>query len=201
MARSIIAGLTDYSTQTISEMSEDLNESSIYLAETCELLKRTISELKESGYWESIFGDFSDYILFCTDFFERSNKEISEINKEIGKDVQAHHFARLNTIGIKASEINRQIGILWHREYPGQLKDYQNINFRMVEKLYAKSRDTVAYLMDLTNLASRLQDYVGKKMEKNDKDISFNEVVDIKPNFMGIGINFNALINKLFKKK
>ncbi|MBA4320141.1 MAG: hypothetical protein C0412_17210 [Flavobacterium sp.] len=201
MARSIVAGLTDYSTQTISEMSEDLNEWNLYLTETCEILKRTISELQESGYWESVFGDFSDYILYCIDFFERSNKEISEINKEIGEEVQTHHVTRLNTIGIKASEINRQIGALWNREYPGQLKDYQNPNFRKVEKLYNNSRDAVADLLDLTNLASRLQDYIGKKMKENSKDISLNEVVDVKPNFMGIGINFNALFNKFFKKK
>ncbi|MCH7827204.1 MAG: hypothetical protein IIC75_04400 [Bacteroidetes bacterium] len=201
MGRSIIAGLTDYSAQTIGEMSDDLQEWNSYLSEVCSRLNKIINELKESGYWEKAYYNFCEFVLHCIDFYERSNEEIKEIRSEIQNEIQMHHVSRLRTIGMKADELNREIGKLWHREYPNNMKDYTNPDFLKVETLYGKSRDAVANLLDLINLASRLQDFVGKKRGGDSKSVDLNEIVELKPNFMGLGININALIKKLFKRR
>ena len=201
MARSIVAGLTDYSSQTIAEMTTDLNDWESYLINVCELLRGKITELEASGYWTSVYGNFRYLILHAVDYIERSKDEIKEISKEIQNEIQQNHVSRLRKIGIKADELNRELGQMWNREYPDRLKDYNNNDFRKVETLYGKSRDAAANLLDLTNLASRLQDFIGWKRADEKEIDEFNKIVDLKPNFMGLGINVNAIIEKLFKRK
>jgi hypothetical protein len=201
MTRSIVAGTTDYTSQTIDEIYNDLNEWNTYLTKTCDRLNNIVAELKESGYWDIAYANFCGFISNCISIYERASEEIEEIRLEIKNEIQMHHVARLRSIGIKADELNRELGLMWHREYPNQMKDYNNLDFLKIEMLYGKSRDTAANLLDLTNLAARLQDFIGKKRDTDSNSVNLNDVVELKPNFMGIGLNINALIKKCFKRK
>ncbi len=58
-------------------------------------------------------------------------------------------------------ELNLSYGRVWHREY--KHKEYDNPDFRLVEDLYRDGRGMVADMLDLSNLAARLEDFVGRK--------------------------------------
>ena len=63
------------------------------------------------------------------------------------------------------------------------------------ENLYSNGRDELYDMIDLCNLSVRLKDFVGKKSKNN------IDLLEIKPNFFGIGLNLNNIIRRLKKKK
>jgi len=198
MVRSMIAGDTNYSSQTLQEMSEDLKEWVESLEDTCNRLTKLSEELHASGYWENVDSGFQDLILHCTAVYARAGKEIQDVLSEIGNEVQTNHVSRINTLGKTGNELNHNLGQAWHRDYPR--KEYGNPEFRKVERLYCVARDMAAGMLDLMNLASRLEDFVGKKTKATNSNVGLNEVVDLKPNFFGLGVNINALIKKFRRK-
>ena len=116
-------------------------------------------------------------------------------------EIQGHHIERLNKIGSVAHEINIQLGQIWHSESSDQYKDYRNPEFRKVESLYCQARDLAADMLDIANLSSRLEDFIGKREMKTNSVDSINEIVELKPNIMGFGINLNAIIKRFRKHK
>lgn len=197
----MLAGDTNYTPQTLHEMSTDLKEWIDSLEATCKKLRMVSTGLQQSGYWENMYSGFQDLVLYCIEVYERAKTEIQEVLSEITKEVQTHHIARLVAIGKTADKLNHQLGQMWHREYPDKLMQYGNPEFKKVELLYSEARNMAAEMLDLTNLATRLQDFVGKKNNYSNSTVGLNEVIDLKPNFMGLGLNINALIKKFFKKK
>jgi hypothetical protein len=63
----------------------------------------------------------------------------------------------------------------------------------------------VEYFKDGLNKAKNLLESSIKEIDKYWQEIDIKatneDVIDIKPNFMGLGLNINALIKKFFKKK
>ncbi|MDJ0552960.1 MAG: hypothetical protein QNJ68_00645 [Microcoleaceae cyanobacterium MO_207.B10] len=51
MSRSLFAGLTDYSYQTLSDMLQDLEEWIVSLRKTHDFFDKTINQLTQNGYW------------------------------------------------------------------------------------------------------------------------------------------------------
>lgn len=79
----------------------------------------------------------------------------------------------MQKISTTAREINMSIGKIWHQAYDN--KDYDNPNFRIVEQIYCDTRDMAVNLLDISNIAERLNDYIGKtrfNMKKNNPWIS-----------------------------
>ncbi|MBX2991557.1 MAG: hypothetical protein KF749_10380 [Bacteroidetes bacterium] len=200
MVRSLMAGDTDYSSQTLSEMSGDLKQWIHSLRETCKTLKGVRDELQQSGYWDNVYAGFKDLIVHCMSIYDRAANEIQEVVSELTQEIQSHHVARLRSIGDTARGINQELGQMWHREYPQHLMDYENSDFRKVEKLYCESRDMAAGMLDLKNLATRLENFIGKKMQTENSRLGINQLIELKPNFFGIGLNINALIHRIFRK-
>ena len=114
--------------------------------------------------------------------------------------MSAHHCARLRKIGVRSHKLNLDFATLWNKGYPDDKKDYDNPLFKKVETLYSEGRDMAIGLMDLSNLAERLNDYIGKSIKKVSATEELNNIVDLKPNFFGIGININAFIKRFLKK-
>lgn len=89
------------------------------------------------------------------------------------REVKQHHVQRLYKISKIAQEINVDIGKIWHQQYNN--KQYGNADFRIVESIYRNTRDMAVNLLDISNIAERLNDYIGKtnpNMIKNNPWIS-----------------------------
>jgi hypothetical protein len=162
MSRSIIAGMTNYEHQSIEDMKHDLRDWLSSLTEVLDFLTGSVDKLKTSGYWDKtvtydIAGLFGDSIKF----YETSIGEITEIIAGINTEIEPHHINRVRALGKSANELNRRFGYVWHR---GDVhKDYENPEFSIVEQMYGRGRDMAVDMMDLTNLAVRLEDFVGRK--------------------------------------
>jgi hypothetical protein len=181
MARSILAGSTDYSHQSFSEIVKDITAEKRNVTVFIELIEQKVSSLKESGYWSKNvpqgFKSIVDYSLTC---FKTAQEEFESILKEIQIEVQEHHCTRLERVSLAGDKINNKIGDFWHNKYLDQ--DFENKEFNTVDDIYCDTRDMANNLLDISNIAYRLRDFIGKtslqmenKSSVNFKNIQFGD--------------------------
>lgn len=161
MTRGALVGCTDYSHQMLSDVVGDLNAEAKLVGEILAQIDANIAALRESGYWQShVSHDFEMATLYALRHYRTAKAEMAEISNEIRREVQAHHCARLRTVAAVAKEIHGNIGIAWHQHY--DKKEYGVDSFQMVERVYCDIRDIAGNLIDVANMAIRLEDFVGK---------------------------------------
>ena len=194
MSRGVFAGDTDYSRQSLDDMIGDIENWVKNIHSTQDFFKQTLQLLDESGYLEQhVPADFKILISRSIEILKTSIEELDEISHELAIEVRQDHVRRLYSLGLAANKMNRYYGIVWHQQFPN--KEYGDVNFRLVEDLYSKGRDTLIDMMDLCNLSERLKDFVGKKAKSN------IDLLELKPNLFGVGLNFNNIIKKIRRKR
>jgi hypothetical protein len=195
----MIAGMTDYSHQTFDDMFLDLQVWIKNLEEVTTIISKNIRKLKELEYWKKVDSDFQGIVQYSLKFYDTSIKEISEILSEIQQEVKVHHVKRIRNLYKTATDLDIRYGEIWHNRYED--KDYDNKNFRLVEELYEQGRGMAIDMRDLSNLAGRLEDFVGRKGKIKTKIGDNVDMLELKPNFFGLGINLNEVIRKFIRRK
>jgi len=168
MAKGLIGGMTDYSHQSFNDIIEDLIAEKNRAIEFRNGIQSCIDKLEANNYWKSIPVDFKSIIAYSLRHFNTAITEFEDIVKDLQIEVKTHHIQRLQRISTVAQEINVDIGKVWHQQYIG--KDYSNNDFRIVEEIYGGTRDMAVNLLDISNIAERLKDFIGKtgiKMKNN----------------------------------
>lgn len=161
MAKGIISGMTDYSHQSFNDIVEDLLKEYENVSGFIDLIEGNLAKVISSGYWkQKVPFDFINIVSYSLKHYKTSQAELKEIADEIQIEVREHHYKRLQRIATVADEINISIGKIWHQEY--DRKEYGNSDFRIVEDIYGDTRDMAVNLLDISNIASRLQDFIGK---------------------------------------
>ena len=90
-----------------------------------------------------------------------------------------------------------------------QVKDFLKLKYRPSISFLTNDvndRSHIEYFKNGLNNAKVFLESLIKEIEKywpdTNKSSEYNsDIIDIKPNFMGIGLNINAIYKKLFKKK
>ncbi len=159
--RSLLAGMTDYSHQSLRDIVRDLGSWVATLNKVQTSLESNLRKLEESGYWETVIFEVKSIFQYAIKFYDTSIKEINEILGEIQVEVQSHHISRLRRLSECAVKLNIEYGRVWHQEYI--YKDYGEPNFRILESMYAEGRDMAVDMLDLSGVVARLTDFVGKK--------------------------------------
>lgn len=169
MAKGLVGGMTDYSHQSFNDIVTDLQKEHATLTDFINGINANIEKVKASGYWnQKVSSDFTQIIGYSLKHYKTAKEELNEIAQEIQVEVREHHCKRLERIANVADEINSTIGTIWHQRYNG--KEYGNPDFLIVEDIYGDTRDMAVNLLDISNIASRLKDFIGKTkttMEKN----------------------------------
>lgn len=161
MAKGLLGGMTDYSHQSFSDIISDLEKEEKNIASFINAIEDNIAKVKGSGYWEkNVPSDFIMITAYSLKHYKTAKEELEEISKEIQSEVREHHCKRLQRISSVAGEINKDIGKIWHQQYPS--KEYGNPEFQIVENIYGDSRDMAVNLLDTSNIAARLNDFVGR---------------------------------------
>jgi hypothetical protein len=159
MTQGLFAGMTDYSNQSFQDILEDLDKFLQMSEETVNFILTKVESIKE--YWDRrVDYDFSGTIGHALKFYQTVVTEIKEIANEIQVNVRNDHHKRLKKLGEKAIEVNHKLGEVWHSDT--KYRYFGETGFSVVETIYNEARDTAASLMDISNLASRLEDFVGK---------------------------------------
>lgn len=192
MPRSMIAGMTDYRNQSFDDMVTDLKKWSESLKQVVETITSEIDYLQSVDYWEKVDYDFQSVVCYSLKFYETSKKEIDEILPQMSTEVVTHHINRIRRIYQIAEELNRDYGKRWHQDYDN--KEYGNDDFKHVQKIYREGRGMAIDLLDLSNLASRLDDFIGKESSVEDKKRRKRlPWLTLNPNMYGIGIDLRKI--------
>jgi hypothetical protein len=161
VGRASIAGMTDYSHQSLDDIVSDLRGMTRHTREDVRRLEGYIDASRKSGYWETkVPLGFKGCVSYALKYYATLIEEVDDIQRDLAGEVKSHHCSRLHRLAHTAREINNQIGKTWHQDY--ELKEYEDQQFKMVEAIYALARDMVANLLDLANIANRLEDFVGR---------------------------------------
>ena len=175
MAKGLLGGMTDYSHQSFQDILDDIKgekkQTILYRNE----IQHNIDVLTSNSYWQNnVPIDFRNIIVYSLRHYNTAIVEFDEIYKDMNIEVKQHHINRLKNIATVAQEINVNIGRIWHQQYYN--KNYGKENFRIVENIYADTRDMAVRLLDISNIAHRLNDFVGKinssNMKKNNPYLS-----------------------------
>ncbi len=180
MAKGLIGGMTDYSHQSFNDIISDLESEKVNTIAFITMIEEEIEEANENKYWENkVPHVFKSIVAYSIKHYRTTVTELGEIVEEIKNEVQEHHCRRLQRISEVADEINVEIGQVWNRKYDEKIKDYGEKDFRHVEQVYGDTRDMAINLLDISNLASRLKDYIGKSSNNMGKK---NKLGDLSNN-------------------
>lgn len=169
MAKGLLGGMTDYSHQSFTDIISDLEREQTNITTFVKAIEGNIAKVKDSGYWDSkVPSNFIEIVGYSLTHYKTAQEELAEISSEIKSEVREHHCKRLQRLSVVAGDINRNIGKIWHQQYDG--KEYGNEDFRFVEKIYSNTRDMAVNLLDASNIASRLNDFIGKTKITMDKN-------------------------------
>jgi hypothetical protein len=181
MARALAAGSTDYSHQSLDDILSDLDDWSAALRKDMTIIATNKKKLEDNNYWELANTDFKWLLARAVKFYETSLNEIVEIREQIPIEVESHHVNRLRSLGNTSHELNLEFGDVWHHDV--RPKDYGESNFMIFEKLYIDGRELSIDMEDLSNVAARLEDFVGRKGRAN--KLANNINVNIGRDFSG----------------
>ena len=180
MAKGLIGGMTDYSHQSFNDIISDLESEKVNTIAFITMIEEEIEKANENKYWDNkVPHVFKSIVAYSINNYRTTVTELGEIVEEIKNEVQEHHCRRLQRISEVADEINVEIGQVWNRKYDEKIKDYGEKDFRHVEQVYGYTRDMAVNLLDISNLASRLKDYIGKSSNNMGKK---NKLGDLSNN-------------------
>jgi len=166
--------MTDYSHQSISDIIKDLEVWLNALKEDQESMSTVIEESKGSSCWGVVDEYMGGVFLYALKFFETCEQEITTILSEIQKDeVKNNHIIRLDSLSKTATDLSRRFRHEWHNDEFD--KPYGTLEFKRIERyLYSDGCTMALDLIDLNNLAHRLKDFVGAKVQSTENNRSVN---------------------------
>lgn len=173
MAKGLLGGMTDYSHQSFTDILDDLESERKNTIAFKNNIQANVDHLTANSYWNNVPFDFKSIVAYALRHYNTAIGEFADIVRELKVEVKEHHIKQLSRISEVAQKINVDIGRIWHQEYVN--KDYGDPDFTIVENIYASTRDMAVNLLDTSNIADRLKDYVGKQnltMKKNNPWIS-----------------------------
>jgi hypothetical protein len=162
MPRSLIAGSTDYSHQTLGDIIEDLQNWLSSLKQVDDFLKNAEAKLQENVYVKEVDPNVLALLAYARKFYNTSISELTEIIFGMEQEVENHHVTRLKSLGQTATKLNSQLGVTWHEERR-PWKAYRSPYFTLVERMYGEARDMATDMVDLENLAVRVADFIGTR--------------------------------------
>ena len=184
MARGIIGGMTDYRHQSLDDIIEDIDKEFRNISAFINAIEHNIEISEQSGYWQNkVPFDFQNIVQYSLKHFKTSKTELESIGKELRVEVKQNHCKRLRSIAIVAYDINIDIGKIWNNDMT--IQDYGNPDFELIPRIYADTRDMAVNLLDMSNISSRLEDFVGmKKIDHTDstKDLKNILFLSSSPN-------------------
>lgn len=159
MAQSIFAGGTSYDHQTLEDINEDIKKWIQYTIDSRDKIKELRGVLENSSYWEETPYDFV-LLLNSTDLcFETIISDLKSIDDAIGNVLVSNKEVKLlENIGRLSEKFEKRYGNVKVRAFTHRI--YSEEGFEPVVKIYKEGRDLFLTLLDASNAAIRLNDFV-----------------------------------------
>jgi len=196
--RDAIRGGTDYTGVSLEDIYDHFRE----WRESTNILIKKLTGFKSEAIQNKKnidhIHDIIDFIDLSVDLFGRFLSEWDRLLAEIPRGVTEAHIEILSQI-IGRSEFHEKSCVQFKRDHIE--KSLRDESMRpLLDHIYAETRNEIINYSDLYNVIPRLKTYVGSKLKGDDRQrltVDDTEVLELKPNVFGIGLNFNYLIPKL----
>lgn len=163
-----LAGMTDYSEQTMKNIREDICDWIEYTKRIKDDYENT-QKLIDKNYWNNTVP--FDFKLFCMSFPSICDTLLSDFNivlKESSDNSCSPKSIKImkNIYNVVVENKKHNNSTFKNRE-DGHWKSYNDENYKLTESLYCMAGDFLATLFDVSNAACRMEDY----MEEDSKFI------------------------------
>ena len=185
MAQCFMAGMTSYENQSLADISEDITHWITYSEETKNNINKLLFKLKNTAFYSHIPYDYKAMIhempRICQTNIDDFKRALEAIQTHTLTQGNVDLFWKIGTRAIENGNDNKKY---YKSRDEGYWHDYGNPEFKMVEDIYAMFGNYCATLLDVTNAASRLKDYIdipkevtAMKYENNSINIGNNNQI------------------------
>lgn len=196
--RSAFRGGTDYTGVSLEDIYEHLREWRDSTQALIQKLTECKSQATENKNKLDHAEDINDFIDISIDLFKRFLPDYDRLLAEIPRGVKEAHIEILAQI-VSRSEFHEDYCVRFKKQHIE--KSLRDESMRpLLDDIYAETRNEIINYADLHNVIPRLKTYVGSKLKQEEKHsltIEDTEVLELKPNIFGIGLNLNYIIKRL----
>ena len=177
MAQSFMAGMTSYENQSLTDIVKDITHWIEYSEKTKSDISNLLSALKETKFYVQIPYDYKAMIHEMPQICQTN---IDDMKRTL-ESIHAHSLTHGNVellwkVGKRAIGNGDDNKKYFKTRDDGYWHDYGNPEFKIVEDIYARFGDYCATLWDVTNAASRLNDYIDVPKEVTTMKVENNSV-------------------------
>lgn len=159
MSQGLIAGGTDYSSQTVKDILDDINAWITFSSRLISYNETFSINQHKNKIWQLVPYNFKSTIIHCMEFWKTANSDLLLIKHAIETNqISSREIKLLKRIGDNARELNNNLGKYYNEDYPLWHR-FGDADFKTIEKLYCENRDFCATFIDASNAAYRLKDY------------------------------------------
>jgi len=174
MAQGAFGGSSRYDNQSLEDIVKDINVWIGFCSDTLGLFNETIPKLKENKYYDVVPFNLQALFEVTTRDLPTFISDFNSILESISQDrIYMRDVRLLKNIGKYSIENNSTYGRIYHEALGDwrEMPDYNDPNFNAVERLYGDGRDLFVTLMDASNAAERLRDYMSNEHQKHQQVI------------------------------
>lgn len=197
--RSILRGGTDYTGVSLQDIYEHLKE----WRESTKKLLQNINEYKSKVIQNKQNIDRThniiNFIDISIDLFNRFLSDFDRLLTEIPIQVTDSHIEIISQM-YRRSEFHEQSCVNFKYDHIEKSLRDESMR-RLLDNIYADTRDEIVNYSDLSNVMPRLRTYIGTGLKKSKRGL-LDDTIDslvLKPSIFGIGLNLNYLIKKVRK--
>ena len=192
--RSVMAGMTDYTGVPFGDILAHLRDWRDLTAQTIKNLQDLRAKVEQHAERLDYPDDIHDYLGYFVDLFSRYLGDFERLVKELPEGVTDSHIELVTQL-YESSEHEQRVCIEFSRDHINRgIKD-ERLRY-LVDDIYRESRGLLVDYGDLSNLVSRLRTFVGT-VPKSPSLLQNSDILELKPNVFGLGLNLNHLIKRL----
>jgi ribosomal protein S18 len=203
--RSAWRGGTDYTGVPLDDICVHLRAWRESTRELIHRLKNYESQVTQNVKRIEYVDDVKDFILLSIDLFSRFLSDYDRLLAEIPTGVTEAHVEIISQI-VRRSDYHEKSCVQFkHDHIERNLKD-ESMR-QLLDRIYSDTANEIVNYSDLHNVIPRLRTYIGSRPKGGDKyrlSAEDADVLELKPNVFGIGLNLNYVIKRLrqiFQKK
>jgi hypothetical protein len=202
LPRSPFAGDTNYFGATIQDLVAHLNDWRKMTQETIDELNKLRADVVEKQDRLDEPVGVLDFIDYMVNQFQRFINDFDRIIRELPSSVEERHVELIRRLAQRGQTLDQSC-VQFKQDYIRRpLKDERLRP--LIDTVYSEARSMTIDYADLFNLLGQLKTFVGTRVESQQLSIDDVDVLELKPNVFGLGVNLNHLVKRFgrwWKKK
>lgn len=196
LKRSAVAGDTNYIGTDISDLRDNLTDWTDKLDDTISTLLISRHEVLGRHHELSNLDSILEFIETMISEFQGFNADLEMLFQGLPVSIEDRHIE----ISLTLYRRSRELDFLCRHFKAEHINvSLENENNRpLLDRIYKESRGMVLDLSDLNGFSQRLKSLAGNQERPAKISIEDIEILHLKPNIFGLGINLNYVFKRIF---